>query len=101
MNDRYILNLVRLPARLTEEQVAELLNCKPDSIRILVGKKLLKPLGSPRHNATKYFSTPTIEMLVKEDEFLNEVTKTIYRAVQTKNQNAGARASFVGHAKAA
>lgn len=101
MTERHILNLVRLPARLTEEQVADLLNCKPDSIRILVREKLLKPLGSPRHNATKYFSTPSIEKLVKEEEFLNEVTKAIYRAVQTKNQNAGARVSFAAHAEAA
>ena len=47
MKNSNLLNHVRLPLRLTAEQVAELLNCQPDSVRILVQKKLLIPLGRP------------------------------------------------------
>jgi hypothetical protein len=44
----------RLPARLTVEQVAWVLNCQPHDVPILVAARLLKPLGSPPPNSVKF-----------------------------------------------
>ena len=92
MKTTNVLGHVRLPLRLTAEQVAELLNCQPDSVLILVQKKLLKPLGRPSHNATKFFATEAILKLAEEDDALDKITDAIYRAVRNKNQRAEARA---------
>lgn len=101
MSNPDILKFVRLPARLNVEQVAALLNCHPDSIQILVQRKLLTPLGKPNHNATKFFATQRIEELIKDEGFLDAATDAIYRAVKLKNKNAPPRVSFSSHAEAA
>ena len=92
MKTTNILGHVRLPLRLTTEQVAEILNCQPDSVMILVQRKLLQPLGRPSHNATKFFATEAILKLADDDDALDKFTDAIYRAVRNKNQRAEARA---------
>lgn len=42
---RFLLLLGHLPARLTAEQAAWVLNCQPHDVPILVAARLLKPLG--------------------------------------------------------
>ena len=73
------------PARLRYEDVAEILNCKNEDIQILVAKKLLKPLGKPIHNATKYFSKQSIELLASDDLWLSKMTDALYDATRKKN----------------
>ena len=46
-----------LPARRYAAQVAKLLNCTVDDVAILASAGKLKPLGKPRPNAVKLFST--------------------------------------------
>ncbi len=46
---RFLALLGQLPARLTAEQVAWVLNCQAGDIPILVMARLLKPLGNPPH----------------------------------------------------
>jgi len=53
---RDVLNLRRLPARLTVQQTAALLNCGEHDIPVLVSQGLLKPLGHPAANVVKYFA---------------------------------------------
>ena len=45
------------PARLNPEQVGNILGFKEHDIPILVAEELLKPLGTPVPNSTKYFAT--------------------------------------------
>ena len=50
----------QLPARLTVEQVAWLLNCPSHAIAPLMAARLLKPLGNQPPNGIKFFFTPEI-----------------------------------------
>jgi hypothetical protein len=47
----------QLPARLTAEQAAWVLNCQPQDVPILVAARLLKPLRSLPANSGKFFAT--------------------------------------------
>ena len=46
----------QLPARLTAEQVAWVVNCQPHDVPMLVAVRLLKPLGNPPPNSVKFFA---------------------------------------------
>ena len=55
-----------LPARLYAAQVAKLLNCTVDDVAILASAGKLKPLGKPRPNAVKLFSTVELFTLLAD-----------------------------------
>jgi hypothetical protein len=74
-----------LPARLTAEQAAWVLNCQPHDIPALVAAKLLKPLGNPAANSVKYFATDDLLENLKDRHWLTRVTSTIYLHWQHKN----------------
>ena len=74
-----------LPARLLASQVASLLNCTVDDVSILVGAGKLQPLGRPRPNAVKFFSTVELISLLADREWLDEATKTIGQFWRRKN----------------
>ena len=54
--EKEILNVRRLPARLNAEQTAALLGLSSHDIPVLVSAKLLRPLGKPVPNAAKWFA---------------------------------------------
>ena len=66
-----------IPGRLHAAQVAKLLNCTTDDVAVLVSAGRLKPLGKPKVNAVKYFSTIELIALLADREWLDEATKTI------------------------
>jgi hypothetical protein len=74
-----------LPARLLAAQVAQLLNCTPEDVAILVGAGKLRPLGRPNPNAVKFFSAVELIALLADREWLDEVTKTIGQFWKRKN----------------
>ena len=45
-----------VPTRLTAAQTAWFLGFKPEEITLLIAAGLLKPLGHPPRNGTKFFS---------------------------------------------
>jgi hypothetical protein len=55
--NQFLRLLGQLPARLTAEQAAWVLNCQPHDVPILVVARLLKPLGNPPANSVKFFAT--------------------------------------------
>ena len=59
-----------LPARLTVEQAAWVLNCQVHDVPILVATRLLKPLGNPPPNGIKFFATVDLLALVKDRTWL-------------------------------
>ncbi len=65
------------PARLTAEQAAWVLGCQPHDVPILVGSRLLKPLGNPAPNGIKFFATADILELVKDRSWLAKMTNTV------------------------
>lgn len=74
---RFLSLLGQLPARLTAEQAAWLLNCGLHDLPILVANRLLKPLGNPPPNGIKFFATSDVLELSKERNWLVKVTTAI------------------------
>jgi hypothetical protein len=83
--DRFLALLGRPPARLTVEQAAWALNCQPHDIPILVAARLLRPLGNPPANGSKYFSTVELLELAKDRSWLAKITNTMSQHWQKKN----------------
>jgi hypothetical protein len=80
------LNLRNTPARLTSEEAAWFLGFAPHAIPILVAAGLLKPLGQPVPNATKYFATTTLCELKQDANWLFRASKEIMQYWRTKNE---------------
>jgi hypothetical protein len=86
-NNIDILNCRRLPARLTTNQVAALLNFQPYELLLLMRLGLLKCLNSPSAgvNCRKFFSTDYILNLAADRNWLTQATKAVARAIRAKN----------------
>lgn len=77
--------LGQMPARLTVEQAAWVLNCQSHDVPILVGAKMLKPLGNPPPNGIKFFATAEVLDLSKDRSWLSKATNTVCQHWQKKN----------------
>jgi len=75
----------QLPARLTAEQAAWVLDCQPHDVPALVAAKLLKPLGNPPANGIKFFATADLLEQIKDRNWLVRVSATIYQHWHAKN----------------
>ena len=82
---QFLTLLGQLPARLTAEQAAWVLNCQVHDIPALVAAKLLKPLGNPPANGIKFFATVDVLEHVKDRHWLVRVSATICQHWQRKN----------------
>jgi hypothetical protein len=78
--------LVDYPARLRAEQVGQILGFEQHEIPVLIGKKLLTPLGKPVPNAQKFFAAETIIGLSKNTKWLEKATRALYSYWHGKNQ---------------
>jgi hypothetical protein len=82
---QFLRLLGQLPARLTAEQAAWVLNCQPHDIPALVAAKLLKPLGNPPANGIKFFATSDLLEATQDRSWLVRMSSTIYQHWQKKN----------------
>ncbi len=82
---KFLMLLGQLPARLTAEQAAWVLNCQPHDVPALVAAKLLKPLGNPPANGIKFFATADILELTKDRNWLVRATVAINQHWRKKN----------------
>jgi len=82
---RFLSLLGQLPARLTAEQTGWVLNCQPHDIPALVSSRLLKPLGNPAQNGSKFFCTADILELLQDRSWLIKMTNTINQHWQRQN----------------
>lgn len=82
---QFLVRFGRPPARLNAEQTAWALNCQPHDIPVLVGARLLKPLGNPMASSVKFFATADVLELTQDRAWLNKVTATIYGHWQRQN----------------
>ena len=73
------------PARFDAKQAAQVLGFQEHDIPVLVRAKLLKPLGKPVQNSTKYFATCQIKELAQSYEWLNKATHVIQDYWNGKN----------------
>jgi hypothetical protein len=74
---RFLTLLGQLPARLTAEQAAWVLNCQPHDAPILVAALLLRPPGNPPANSVKYFAPLELLEPVKDRTWLAKVTHAL------------------------
>ena len=86
---RFLTLLGQLPARLTAEQAAWVLNCQAHDVPILVATRLLKPLGNPPLNGVKFFCTADVLELSRDRAWLVKMTNAVCQHWQ--RQNAGPR----------
>ena len=77
--------MAQLPARLTVEQTAWVLAFQPHDIGILMTERLLKPLGAPRANTTKYFASVEVSEHARDPVWLARATNAIQKHWQRKN----------------
>ena len=96
---QFLRLLGRLPARLTAEQAAWVLNCQSHDVPVLVAAKLLKPLGNPPVNGIKYFATADLLEASKDNHWLVRMSTAIYQHWQKKNARKVTPLSFPPHGK--
>jgi hypothetical protein len=86
-----------LPARLTAEQTAWVLNCQPYDVPVVVAARLrlLKPLGNPQPNTVKYFASVEVLELAKDRAWLARMTNAVNQHWQRKNAAKKTEASLV------
>jgi hypothetical protein len=82
---RDLLNLRRLPARLSARQAAAFLNCGDHDIPVLVSHGMLTPLGHPPANAQKYFSPVEVLELAGDSKKMGRICDILYKHWQIKN----------------
>ena len=86
---RDVLNLRRLPARLTVAQTAALLNCGEHDIPVLVSRGVLTPMGHPPPNAMKYFAPTEVLELAGDSKQMGRICDAIYEHWRHKNAAKG------------
>ena len=94
---QFLRLLNQLPARLTAEQAAWVINCQPADVPILVAARLLKPLGNPPPNSVKFFAASELLEQVNNRTWLAKVTNALNQHWQKRNA-AKKNASPEGHA---
>ncbi len=82
---QFLRLLGQVPARLTAEQVAWVLNCQPHDVPILVAARLLKPLGNPPSNSVKFFAAREVLAQAQDRTWLAKVTQALNEHWQRKN----------------
>jgi len=82
---RFLSVLGQLPVRLNAEQAGWVLNCQPHDIPALIHARLLKPLGNPAQNGTKYFATADVLETAKDRSWLVRMTTAINTHWQKQN----------------
>lgn len=92
---RFLALLGHLPARLTAEQAAWVLNCQAHDVPILVSTRLLKPLGSPQANAVKFFATADVLELAKDKAWLVKITNAVSHHWRGQNERRKGRPAEV------
>src|ERR1044071_1808171 len=90
---RFLSLLGQLPARLTVEQAAWILNCQAHDIPVLVAARLLKPLGNPPANGVKYFACAVVLESTKDPIWLAKVANAIHNFWRIKNSQKKATSS--------
>ena len=79
------LNQRHLPYRLTAQETGWLLGFASYDITVLASHGMLKPVGRPAQNSTKYYSTVHLERMRKNVPWLHRATSVINKHWKEKN----------------
>jgi hypothetical protein len=77
------------PARLNATQTAWFLGFEPHEISMLIATGLLKPLGHPPRNGTKFFATETLQQLRRDEKWLARASDAICNYWRERNARKG------------
>ncbi|MBL64322.1 MAG: hypothetical protein CMI30_13060 [Opitutae bacterium] len=66
-----------LPARLNAEEASKILGFEKHDISVLVRNKLLRPLGKPSKQSTKFFAMVEILKCREDVKWLDRATKVV------------------------
>jgi hypothetical protein len=80
-----------VPARLTMTEAAWLLGFHHHDMPILIAAGILRPLGNPSPNSTKYLATVEIDELRQDKKFLDRATRALQAHWTKKNNSKGHR----------
>jgi hypothetical protein len=88
------LNQRHLPSRLTAKEAGWLLGFSTNDITVLTSNRMLKPVGRPSQNSTKYYSTLQVGQLAGDVKWLDRATALLNKHWRDKNggRNPGAKA---------
>ena len=79
------LSFPRVPGRLTTEEAAWYLGFSAHDIPVLVSQRLLKPLGAPPQNGTRYFAGSDLEKVRTDSKWLDRASATLIKHWRQKN----------------
>lgn len=91
MNDAGQLRLPEIAARVDSNKAAAVLGFHVMDIPVLVKKGLLKPLGHPVQNQTKWFCALALIQLSKDEKWLSRATDVVANHIRQKNASQRAR----------
>jgi hypothetical protein len=94
---RYLKLLGELPARLTAEQVAWVLNCQPHNVSVVVMTRLFKQLGNPMPNSVKHVAALDILELRKDRTWLGKVTNALGQHRRERNLDKKRLSQVIGN----
>ena len=86
MNEKPILLVRRLPARLDVRQAADVLGFLPHEISVLLKAGMLKPLGRPASNGHKFFCAAELSTLSENREWLDKATRAVAKHWRDRNR---------------
>ena len=73
------------PARLTVEEAAWFLGFSPHEMPPLIAGRLLKPLGNPPPNGSKFFALHELELLRKDSVWLARASSALVKHWRVRN----------------
>ena len=73
------------PARYTVERVARRLDCTVESVYVITRRRILKALGNPPSNGTKYYAAVYIERLCQDEAWLARMSDALVKYKWDKN----------------
>jgi hypothetical protein len=73
------------PARLNVEHVARRFNTTHEGVYVITALRLLKPLGKPPANGTKYYARCYIERLENDEAWLAKMSDALVKYKWDKN----------------
>jgi hypothetical protein len=79
------LNLRTKPGRFTSEEAAWFLGFHPHEIPMLMGARLLEPLGDPAENGCKYFGIIYLERLKQDISWQAKASNAVVKYWKDRN----------------
>ena len=73
------------PARLTVIETSWYLGFSENDIPVLASRRLLRPVGNPSQNATKYYALKDLKRVHGDTRWINRATAALNRYWQLKN----------------